>query len=67
MPITSDPLVISDFGAAVIGQPGQKYTGDVMPGVYRAPEIVLGMEWDSKIDIWSVGAMVFRTNIYYAI
>ncbi|RSL85834.1 hypothetical protein CDV31_016493 [Fusarium ambrosium] len=59
MPITSDPLVISDFGAAVLGQPGQKHTGDVMPAVYRAPEIILGMEWDSKIDIWSVGVMIW--------
>lgn len=64
MPITSDPLVISDFGAAVLGQPGQKHTGDVMPGVYRAPEIILGLEWDSKIDIWSVGVMV-REDIYF--
>lgn len=31
-----------------------------MPGVYRAPEVILGMEWDSKIDIWSVGVMVCR-------
>ena len=60
MPITSDPLVISDFGAAVLGQPGQKHTGDVMPGVYRAPEIILGLEWNSKIDVWVVGVMVYR-------
>ncbi|KAI8722690.1 Protein kinase domain-containing protein [Fusarium sp. LHS14.1] len=59
IPITSDPLVISDFGAAVLGQPGQKHTGDVMPGVYRAPEIILGLEWDSKIDIWSVGVTIW--------
>ena len=47
--------MICDYGTAVIGE---KHTGDVMPGVYRAPEIILGMEWDSKIDIWSVGVMV---------
>ena len=55
MPITYGPLMICDFGAARIGE---THTGDVMPGVYRAPEIILGMEWDSKIDIWSVGVMV---------
>ncbi|UPK91555.1 hypothetical protein LCI18_002490 [Fusarium solani-melongenae] len=59
MPITSDPLQISDFGAAVLGQPVEKHTGDVMPRVYRAPEIILGMEWDSKIDIWSVEIMIW--------
>ncbi|KAH7237314.1 kinase-like domain-containing protein [Fusarium solani] len=59
MPITSDPLVISDFGASVLGQAGQKHAGDVMPGVYRTPKIILGLEWDSKIDIWLVGVMIW--------
>lgn len=60
MPITSGALVICDFGAGRLGEPGQKYTGDVMSGVYRAPEIVVGMDWDSKIDIWSVGVIVCK-------
>lgn len=47
--------MICGFGAARIGE---KHAGDVMPGVYRAPGIIMGMEWDSKIDIWSVGVMV---------
>lgn len=60
MPITHGAPVITDFGAARLGDPGQKHPGDVMPGVYRAPEVILGMEWDSKIDIWSVGVMVSK-------
>ncbi|KAI0136392.1 kinase-like domain-containing protein [Xylariales sp. AK1849] len=55
IPITYGPLVICDFGAARLGN---RFFGDVMPGVYRAPEIIMGMEWDSKIDIWSVGVMI---------
>lgn len=58
MPTTYEPPVITDFGAARLGDPGQKYSGDVMPGVFRAPEIIAGMEWDSKIDIWSLGMTV---------
>lgn len=58
MPLTYGAPVISDFGAARLGNPGQKHSGDVMPGVYRAPEIILGLDWDSKIDIWCVGLMV---------
>jgi len=58
MPTTYDPPVITDFGAARLGTPGQKYTGDVMPGVFRAPEIIAGIEWDSQIDVWSIGVMV---------
>lgn len=58
MPTTFDPPVITDFGAARLGEPDQKHSGDVMPAVFRAPEVIAGMQWDSKIDIWSVGVMV---------
>ncbi|KAG6007508.1 hypothetical protein E4U21_005977 [Claviceps maximensis] len=56
VPVTSGFPFICDFGAARIGT---SHSGDVMPGVYRAPEIIMGMEWDSKIDIWSVGCMIW--------
>lgn len=58
MPVTHGEPVITDFGAAHVGEPGQRFSKDVMPGVYRAPEIIVGAQWDSKIDIWSVGVMV---------
>lgn len=64
MPITYGEPVICDFGAARLGEPGQKHSADVMPGVYRAPEIIVGMEWDSKINIWSVGVMVCSATLY---
>ena len=64
MPITYGEPVICDFGAAHLGEPGQKHSGDVMPGVYRAPEMIVGMEWDSKIDIWSVGVIVRRAALH---
>lgn len=56
MPITNGVMMICDFGAAKIGD---KHTGDVMPAIYRAPEIILGLEWDAKIDIWSFGVMIW--------
>jgi serine/threonine protein kinase len=61
MPLTHGHMVICDFGAAKIGD---KHEGDVMPGVYRAPEIIMGMGWDCKIDIWSVGVMVCSPSRY---
>ncbi|CAK1362660.1 Dual specificity protein kinase pom1 [Cercospora beticola] len=60
MPTSYDPPVITDFGAARLGEPGQKYSGDVMPGAFRAPEVIAGMQWDSQIDIWSVGVMIWN-------
>ena len=51
--------VLSDLGEARIGS--QKHKGDIMPGIYREPEVILGMNWDCKVDIWSVGTMVSST------
>jgi len=48
--------VLCDFGDAQFGE--ETYIGEVMPDLYRAPEIVLGIPWNEKIDIWSVGLLV---------
>ncbi|KAF6811661.1 protein kinase, partial [Colletotrichum musicola] len=58
VPVTFGPTVIADFGEARFGEEGQKYSGDVMAGLYRAPEIIIGNDWDSKIDIWSAAVMM---------
>lgn len=60
MPVTLGPPILGDFGAARIGD---CFSGDVMRGIYRAPEVILGMAWDSKIDIWSIGLMVRRAPL----
>lgn len=56
VPISEGLPVLSDFGEARIGESKQR--GDIMPGIYRAPEVILGMEWSNKVDIWSMGVMV---------
>ena len=55
MPLTHGSPVISDFGMACIGD---SHRGDIMPDIYRAPEVILGMEWSYPVDIWAVGLMV---------
>uniref|UniRef100_A0A8H7K8Z4 Protein kinase domain-containing protein n=1 Tax=Bionectria ochroleuca TaxID=29856 RepID=A0A8H7K8Z4_BIOOC len=71
LPITQGIPVICDFGESRMGQPGQKYRGGMMPDFYRAPEVILGMEWDEKIDIWCVGLMIWDlfqgTRLFYAL
>ena len=56
--IPDDPgnFVLCDFGDAQICH--KEYYGEVMPDLYRAPEIVLRMPWNKKIDIWNVGLLV---------
>lgn len=56
MPITNGKPVLADLGSARFGQ--SEYQGDIMPLVYRAPEVILGMKWSSKVDVWSIGVMV---------
>jgi len=47
--------ILSDFGNARIGDAQE---GLIQPDLYLAPEVVLGMKWTSKVDIWNVGVLV---------
>ncbi|KAL2810492.1 kinase-like protein [Aspergillus granulosus] len=58
MPVSTGQPALSDLGEARIAESGNQ-VGPVMPSVYRAPEVMLGMEWDNKIDIWAVGQMTW--------
>lgn len=58
IPDDASHTVLCDFGDAQFG--AETYEGEVMPDLYRAPEIVLGIPWNEKIDIWAVGVMVSR-------
>ncbi|KAB8253552.1 kinase-like protein [Aspergillus pseudonomiae] len=57
MPLTGGEPILADLGEARLAK--QKQTGLIMPGVYRAPEVLLGMEWDNKVDIWALGQMAW--------
>ena len=59
-PLLFRPPILCDFGEARFGD--VEHRDDIMPDVYRAPEVILGMKWDYKVDIWNV-AMVVRSNI----
>ncbi|KAI0760098.1 kinase-like domain-containing protein [Fomes fomentarius] len=56
-PETYGPPSLCDFGEARLGR--TTYTGLIQPRQYRAPEVILGMPWDEKVDIWSVGVMIW--------
>ncbi|KAI0186921.1 kinase-like domain-containing protein [Astrocystis sublimbata] len=48
--------IICDFGGAKVGL---EFDDDAMPDSYRAPEIILKMNWDESIDMWSIGVMLW--------
>ncbi|PGH32207.1 hypothetical protein GX50_04991 [[Emmonsia] crescens] len=35
------------------------YHEDIQPYLYRAPEVLLRMKWDNKVDIWNVGVLIW--------
>lgn len=56
LPISFGTPVLCDLGEGRLGVDNQ--TGDIMPDIYRAPEVILNMNWDNKVDIWNVGMVV---------
>jgi serine/threonine protein kinase len=55
LPTPSIP-VLCDFGEARFGK--ESYGEHAMPDLYRAPEILLRIEWGKGIDIWALGLVV---------
>ncbi|KAE9967258.1 hypothetical protein EG328_008312 [Venturia inaequalis] len=49
--------VLTDFGEA--RWRGSAHTGLIQPIQYRAPEVLFGMSWDYKVDVWNVGVMIW--------
>lgn len=43
--------VLIDYGEARQGNQIYRYL--VQPTLYRAPEVLLQMDWDHKVDIWN--------------
>ena len=42
-------FTLIDYGSAT--------SGVITPRQYRAPEVLLGMEWDEESDLWGVGCI----------
>jgi len=49
--------LLSDFGLARFE--GGNSDDDIQPEIYRAPEVLLDMDWSYSVDIWNIGAMVW--------
>jgi len=49
--------VLCDFGAARDGDVQNNV--DIQPEPYRAPEVILEMNWSYSVDIWNVGVLVY--------
>lgn len=56
MLLTSGEPILADLGG--VRQAEEEQTGLIMPSIYRAPEVMLGMRWDNKVDMWALGQTV---------
>merc|ERR1719464_962313 len=52
-------IQLCDFGSAMEVSE-QVRTSYAQPRYYRAPEVMLGLPYDTQIDIWSAGATIFE-------
>lgn len=53
-------LKLADFGLAQHFSEEEKRTGVRGSYLYMAPEICLGRKYDAKVDLWSVGVILFE-------
>jgi serine/threonine protein kinase len=58
--LVRDVLRIGDFGLAVPYVQGEPRTPQMVTIWYRAPEILLGQDYNMKSDIWSLGCIFFE-------
>ncbi|MED6136902.1 hypothetical protein PIB30_060034 [Stylosanthes scabra] len=56
-----DVLKLADFGSAEWfgGDGGSLMTGVVGTPYYVAPEVLMGREYDEKVDVWSCGVILY--------
>lgn len=52
---------IADLGNAC--WVGHHFTNDIQTRQYRSPEVILGGKWGASTDVWSMAAMVRRSNL----
>lgn len=59
MPFSNGEPAVSDLSEARFGD--LDHADLIMPDVYRAPEVVLGLKWSYPVDIWSLAMVVGLT------
>lgn len=60
-PDNLERAVITDFGCALRTDGLRNYRHSIQPIGYRAPEVCLGVQWGTAVDIWSFGLMVWTS------
>ncbi|KAF2214138.1 hypothetical protein CERZMDRAFT_111056 [Cercospora zeae-maydis SCOH1-5] len=51
---------IHDFGNAALMREGFACRHPIQPDLYRAPEVMLGIPWSYKVDIWNLCVLIWE-------
>lgn len=51
-------ILLTDFGSNM--KISDLDDDEIQTRYYRAPEVILGLKYDEKIDIWSIGCMIYE-------
>jgi len=57
-PGTNIQVKLTDFGTAAFNN--GTHADMIQPVALRAPEVIIGCEWDQRADIWNLGCLVFE-------
>ncbi|KFK43166.1 hypothetical protein AALP_AA1G088400 [Arabis alpina] len=57
--LRNDSVKICDFGSGIWLGEGESTVGVVGTPYYVAPEVLMGYEYGEKVDVWSVGVVVY--------
>ena len=58
-------IKLIDFGSCVCGHDTRN--SYIQSRWYRAPEVMLGIHWDAKVDMWSLGCLLAELLLGYPI
>ena len=63
VPYPWGPPILCDFGQARFGD--YDNTVEIQPLQYRAPEVILRIPWDEKVDMWNLATLVSTQIMLY--
>ncbi|KAI6911462.1 kinase-like protein [Hortaea werneckii] len=58
MPLSKGEPCITDLSEGRFGD--QVHTDRIMPNVYRAPEVILGLPWGYEVDVWGFAMVLWH-------
>lgn len=63
MPKSYGLPLLSDFGETRFNHEAGKPGENIMPDIYKAPEVIFHMEWDYKVDVWNMAMVVSHGSL----